>query len=100
MKLRKQLVRRAVREADIGAAESFVKNRSAERTPHLLLFDGVTGSGKHVTSAGKNCPRDAPIQRGKESKDALFERNQRITAAKLNAICWDQMIDRGRIDSQ
>ncbi len=99
-KLKEQLIGRSICEAKVGAAECFVENRRPEKAAHLLLFDGITRRGKHMAAAGENRSGDASMERREEGEGPFFQRNDRIAAAKLDALFRYETIDLGRIDSQ
>src|SRR5207244_3185248 len=111
-KLKEQLIGRSICEAKVGAAECFVENRRPEKAAHLLLFDGITRRGKHMAAAGENRSGDASMERREEGEGPFFQRNDRIAAAKLDALFRSiaaakldalfryETIDLGRIDSQ
>jgi hypothetical protein len=98
--LRQQLLPRSIREVEVAAGECLIENRGAQKTSHLLLLDGIAGHRKYVAAARENGSRHPPLERGEESEGSLVKGNDRIAAAKLNAIVGGQLVHLGRIDRQ
>ena len=53
-----------------------------------------------MAAAGENRSGDASMERREEGEGPFFQRNDRIAAAKLDALFRYETIDLGRIDSQ
>src|SRR5258708_18157742 len=53
MKLAKEFVRGTVCEANITVNEFLVEDRSAKKTPHLLLFNGIARLSQNVAAPSK-----------------------------------------------
>src|SRR6266478_4742097 len=100
LELAKKFSGSIVREAEIAVDEFLIEDGSAEKTPHLLLFDRFAGSRQNMAAPGKNDARNLPIQRREEGKCTLFKRENRIAAAELDVIGGSYAINVGRIDAQ
>ena len=67
LELAKELVRGVVRETQAHVGEVLVENRSAEKTGHLLFFDGAAGRREDVAAPGEHCAGDAAVERQRRS---------------------------------
>jgi hypothetical protein len=98
--LAEKFVRSVVREAQISTDDFLVEHRSAQKTPHLLLFYRIARRCENVTSAGKDCAGNPPIERGKKGEHALFKGENGIAAPQLDVIGGNDAINVGRVDAQ
>ena len=53
-----------------------------------------------MAAAGKNCTGDTPVKRREKSKGAFFEGEDCITAAELDPVFGDDVVDGGRINAE
>ena len=67
---------------------------------HLLFFDRFARRLENVTASGEDSAGDLPIERGEKGDDALFKRDNGITAPQLDVIGGGDAIDIGGIDAQ
>ena len=53
-----------------------------------------------MAAAGEDCSRYAAFEWRVEGEGSVFQGNDGITPAELNAICENQVINSGRVDRQ
>ena len=100
MELAHEFVRGAVRETEVSGEELLIEDGRAKEKANLLFFDGISRQCQCMAAARENGAIDPSIERGEECERALFERENGITAAKLDAIGGNDVVGRGRVDAQ
>src|SRR5260370_37007387 len=83
-KLAKEFFRGVVREAEITIDEFLVEDRSAKKTPHLLLFDRISRDRQNVTAPGKDGARNLPIERGAKGERPFLKGEAAVAPAELD----------------
>jgi len=89
-----------VRETEITVDEFLIEDGRAEKTPHLLLFDGIARDRENVTAPGKNSACNPAIERGEKGDRTLFKGENGIASAQLDVIRGGEAINIGGIDAQ
>ncbi len=97
MKLAKEFVRGTVCEANITVNEFLVEDRSAKKTPHLLLFNGIARRSQDVSAPGKDGAGNLPVERGEKPERPFFKGKNRVPAPQLNAIGGSDAIHIGGV---
>src|SRR5260370_11653235 len=95
MKWGKELVRGTVCEANITVNEFLVEDRSAKKTPHLLLFNGIARRSQNVAAPRKDGAGNLPVERGEKPERPFFKGKNRVPAPQLNAIVGSGRLDIG-----
>jgi hypothetical protein len=100
LELAKKFAGGIVGEAEITADEFLVEDGRAEKTPHLLFFDGIARSRQHVAAPGKNGAGNLAIEGEEKGEGTLLEGENRVAAAQLDVIGGSEAIDVCGIDAQ
>src|SRR5258708_25026572 len=100
MELPQQVGGGVVREAHASRSEILVEHGGAQKVRHLLLLDDVARCSNDVTAAEKHGAGDAALELLQESELALFEREQHLAAAELDAIGGVDFVERGGVNAQ
>ena len=98
--LAKEFASSIVREPEITVDKFLIKDRSAEKAPHLLFFDRVARSRQNVTAPGEDGARNLPVERREKGERAFIKRENCIAAPQLDVIGRCDAINIGDIDAQ
>jgi hypothetical protein len=91
--LAEKLAGSIVRKSEVTVDEFLIEDGSAEKTPHLLLFDRIARGRQNVTAPGKDCAGDLSIEREEKGEPSIFKRENGIAAAQLDVIGGSDAID-------
>lgn len=85
-KLSEQVLARIVRKADIAGDKSLIQNRRTEEVRELLFLNRIARVGQRMPKSRKNQSGDVSLERLKEGKSPLGERQNHISLAQLDMI--------------
>lgn len=89
-----------VGEADVGGEKLLIEDGSAEEASDLLALDGIVGENEDVADAREDEAGDAAFEGFEESKLTVFEGEDGIGFAKLDAIFRSDGVDALGVDTQ
>ena len=92
VELAEEIVGGVIGEADVGAEEFLVENRSAQKMRHLLFFHDLAWKGESMAAAGEDEAGDAAVDGSEESEFAFFEIDFHIAATKFDAVGGDKLV--------